>query len=74
MGYALNYSIPRAVIYNQATDINNPKYDLNRQLIEEEKEIAIINHDNLYSTIQRIISNKSTIVKTNTFRQGSLFD
>lgn len=70
MGYALNYSIPRAVIYDPVTDANNPKYDLNRQLIKEDKEITIINRNNLTSSIKKIMSNKPDI-KNN---QPSLFD
>ena len=37
MEYALSYSIPRAVIYDPVTDIKNPKYDLNRQLLEQKR-------------------------------------
>ncbi len=73
MGYALNYSIPRAVIYNKVTDSNNSKYDLNRQLIKEDKQTIIINQNNLPLSIQKILSNKP-IVKTNTYEQRSLFD
>ena len=35
MGYALNYDIQRAVMYDELEDADNPKYDLNRQLINE---------------------------------------
>lgn len=58
MEYALNYSIPRAVIYDSSVDINNPKYDLSRQLIMDQKEITIINRNNLYETVKKIVSNK----------------
>ena len=70
MEYALNYSIPRAVIYDSSADVNNPKYDLNRQLIQEEKKITIINRNNLVSSIKKIMSNKPNI-KNN---QQDLFD
>jgi DNA processing protein len=73
MGYALNYSIPRAVIYDPVTDINNPKYDLNRQLMREQKEIAIINRNNLSSTVKKIMSNKSDIKSKQPY-QPNLFD
>ncbi|MDR0576421.1 MAG: DNA-protecting protein DprA [Candidatus Accumulibacter sp.] len=43
MEYAANYSIPRSVIYNPATDVLNKKYDLNRQLIREQNDIIVIN-------------------------------
>lgn len=53
--YALNYSIPIAVIYDHLTDEDNPKYDLNRQLIKEKKgKITIINRNNLDSIIKKI--------------------
>lgn len=73
MEYAFNYSIPRAVIYDQQTDINNPKYDLNRQLINEQKEIIIINQHNLSEAIKKILSKKPNI-KSYTTYQTSLFD
>ena len=72
MEYALNYSIPRAVIYDHVTDINNAKYDLNRQLIREQKEIIIINRNNLASTVKKILLNKPS--KKNQLSQSSLFD
>jgi len=73
MEYALSYSIPRAVIYDPVTDINNPKYDLNRQLIREQKEIIIINRNNLSSTVKKIMLNKPD-VKNNQSYQSNLFN
>ena len=73
MEYALKYSIPRAVIYDPDTDANKPKYDLNRQLIKEDKEMTIINRNNLASSIKKIMSNKPDI-KNNQPSQPSLFD
>ena len=35
MGYALAYGIQRAVMYDEHEDANNPKYDLNRQILAE---------------------------------------
>lgn len=62
MGYALNYSIPRAVIYNPENNSNNPKYDLNRQIIEEDPNTIIIDQHNLPSIIKKLISVKPKIV------------
>ena len=73
MAYALNYSIPRAVIYNEVADINNPKYDLNRQVINEDEETTIINQENLFLSIKKILSSTPNI-KNNKPSQGSLFD
>ncbi|MDR1913657.1 MAG: DNA-protecting protein DprA [Clostridiales bacterium] len=73
MEYALNYSIPRAVIYNQETDLDNPMFDLSRQLIREQKDIVIISRKNLQESVRTIISRKATI-KSNIAYQTSLFD
>lgn len=62
MGYSLNYSIPRAVIYNPENDSNNPKYDLNRQIIEDDPNIIIIEYNNMPSIIKKLISAKPKIV------------
>jgi DNA processing protein len=73
MGYALNYSIPRAVIYDQEKNLNNPKHDLSRKLIKEQADIIIINKKNLSEMIKKIISNKS-LSKNNQQKQSNLFD
>lgn len=70
MEYALNYSIPRAVIYDPVTDVNNPKYDLNRHLIKEDKGIMIINRNNLVSSIKKIMSNKPDIKNNQQYQLG----
>ncbi|CAA6820526.1 MAG: Rossmann fold nucleotide-binding protein Smf possibly involved in DNA uptake [uncultured Sulfurovum sp.] len=69
MQYALNYSIPRAVIYNLATDIDNQKYNLNRQLINDDNDITIISQENLFSTVQKILS--SELNKDDKLTQGT---
>jgi len=73
MGYALNYSIPRAVIYDPELNANNPKYDLSRQLIREQRDITIINQKNLSETVKKIISNKP-LMKNNQQIQSNLFN
>jgi DNA processing protein len=73
MGYALSYSIPRAVIYDPVADRNDPKYDLNRQLISVDKEITIINRNNLSLNIEKRMLNKLNIKKNRSYQQ-SLFD
>jgi len=73
MEYALNYSIPRAVIYDAMININNPKFDLNRQLIREQKEIMIINRNNLADMVKNITSKKINN-KNSVILQPSLFD
>jgi len=54
MEYAKNYKIPRAVMYNEDTDIHNPMFDLNRQLIAEQKDITILTPKNLEIIINTI--------------------
>jgi DNA processing protein len=72
MGYAKDYNIPRAVMYDQNFDTNNPMFDLNRQLIKEQANISIINQDNLIETVKKIIAKKAD-VKSKAGYQVSLF-
>ncbi|MBT7703380.1 DNA-binding protein, partial [Candidatus Peregrinibacteria bacterium] len=72
MEYALNYFIPRAVIYDTTTDQNNSKFDLSRQLIKEQENITIINRSNLALMVKKIITNK-TDIENNQLNQPSLF-
>ena len=71
MEYALNYSISRVVIYDQESNLYNPKYDLSRQLIREQKEITIINRKNVAATVKQIMGFK--LEKGKNFAQASLF-
>lgn len=59
MEYARNYNIPRAVMYNEDTDVNNPMFDLNRQLIAEDKNVVILTKNNLSKIISSISENKN---------------
>ena len=72
MEYAMNYSIPRAVIYDTSINLNNPKYDLSRQLIKEDKDIIKIDGHNVSSIISKIVSIKPKIEKVN-LSQKNLF-
>jgi DNA processing protein len=58
MGYAKDYNIPRAVMYDQIADVNNPMFDLNRQLIAEQKDITILTQKNLEEIISKIKAKK----------------
>lgn len=42
MGKAKEYGIPRGVIYNALTDLNNPMYDLSRQIIKIDSDTVVI--------------------------------
>jgi len=72
MGYAKDYNIPQAVMYDQNIDIDNPMFDLNRQLIAEQKDITILTQKNLEEIINKIKSKKSNINDKSPF-QTSLF-
>jgi len=58
MEFARNYNIPRAVMYNEDTDANNPMFDLNRQLTTEDKDVVILTKNNLSKIINNIHENK----------------
>jgi DNA processing protein len=73
MGYAKEYNIPRAVMYDQNIDESNPMFDLNRDLIKEQRDITIITQDNVSETIEKILHKKPTI-KNTTPVQKNLFD
>ena len=66
MEYAKNYNIPRAVMYNKDIDNNNPMFDLNRELINDDKDIIILTNKNL----EKIINN----IKEKKVYSESLFD
>jgi DNA processing protein len=72
MGYAKDYCIPRAVMYDQNIDENNPMFDLNRDLIKEQKDITVITQDNVPETTGKIMQKNSAVrdtisVQTNLF-------
>jgi DNA processing protein len=60
MGFAKDYNIPCAVMYDQRLDIDNPMFDLNRQLISEQKDITILTQKSLEELINKVISKKNS--------------
>lgn len=73
MGFAKDYNISRAVMYDQNLDESNPMFDLNRDLIKEQKDILILTKENYIETVEKIM-NKKPIVKTTISIQKKLFD
>jgi SMF family protein len=71
MGYAYDYNIPRAIIYNPSTDENNPKYDLNRLLMNEDKKLIIINKENFKTISKQLLKEKKITQQTS--QQLTLF-
>lgn len=55
MGYAQEYGLTRAVLYDPETNANNPKYDLNRQIIGEQPPAIIINADSLEIGVSQLV-------------------
>lgn len=74
MEYARNYNIPRAVMYSEDTDLNNPMFDLNRQLIAEDKNVVILTKNNLSKIISSISENKNKNKKSYSAIALGLFD
>jgi DNA processing protein len=71
MGYAREYNIPRAIMYDQHIDENNPMFDLNKDLIKEQIDIKIITQDNVSEIVEKII-NKQPAIKNSPNAQGQL--
>lgn len=59
MEYAASYSIPRAVLYNVEVNKENPKYDLNRQLIKEDSKVIIASEEKERESVDKILSMQS---------------
>lgn len=72
MSYAKEYNIPRAVMYDQNIDESNPMFDLNRDLIKEQKDISIITQENFSETVSNIMQ-KNSKIKSKATIQGNLF-
>lgn len=68
MEFAKDYNIPRAVMYDQKLDVENPTFDLNRQLIKEQKDITVLTPKSLEDLI-----NKTKVRKEKTNYQTTLF-
>ncbi|MDY5938265.1 MAG: DNA-processing protein DprA [Phocaeicola sp.] len=73
MGYAKDYNIPRAVMYDEDIDKENPMFDLCREIIDESEEITIITQDNCLGKVKAIL-NKKAILDNITKVQKGLFD
>lgn len=72
MGFAKDYNIPRAVMYDQNLDSNNPMFDLNRELINDGKSVTVLTQKSLEEMIDNIELNKQKAIRQNNF-QTDLF-
>lgn len=70
MGFAKDYNIPRAVMYDQNLDSENPMFDLNRQLIAEKRDVTILTQKSLDDLINKVKSKNNNLKAI----QGNLFD
>ena len=70
MGYAKDYSIPRAVIYDQELHFSNPMFDLNRQIIQEEPTVVIFNEKNSTSVLSEILQLTPRVAGQNPVQQS----
>lgn len=61
MGYAKDYNIPRAVMYDRGIDENNPMFDLCREIIKESHNLTIIEQDNYLDKVNAILSQEVRI-------------
>ena len=64
MEYARQYEIPRAVMYNSMTDLRNPKYDLNRQLMQEQKDILVIDPTQMETSVHQLFGHVPKVETT----------
>lgn len=56
MGKAKDYGIKRAVIYNELKHKNNPMYDLNRQILQEDRSVIRIDSCNMIETVAKMVA------------------
>jgi len=73
MNYARSYSISRAVMYDGTLSADNPRYDLNRQLIREDGDIVVISRGNVQEVLEEILSGHDDSRGDN-YVQGHLFE
>lgn len=73
MGKAKDYELFRGVIYNATRNANNPKYDLNRQIINEEPQPFVIDPDNYSVVLQEVFRKLKKSVVAIQPQQTSMF-
>jgi DNA processing protein len=60
MGKAKSYGIKRGVIYNESKHKGNPMYDLNRQILLEDKSVIRIDSNNMSDNIKTLTNKNHT--------------
>lgn len=72
MGYAKDYSIPRAVIYDHEKHMSNPMFDLNRNIISEGQNVIVISGENRDTALNELLQAKPTIEARNPIQQSMI--
>lgn len=72
MGYAKDYGIPRAVMYDEILDNSNPMFDLNREIIKEHRSVTVLTQNNISASIEKIINSRQSQQESLSI-QASLF-
>lgn len=55
MGFAKNYGIKRAVIYNNTKHEKEPMYDLNREILAHDSNVIRIDSQNMIEAIEKLL-------------------
>lgn len=72
MGYAKDYSIPRAVIYDHEQHLSNPMFDLNRQIIQGEPTVVVFNEGNSASALSKILQSDPLVAERSPVQQSMI--
>ncbi len=67
MNKAKDYGIKRAVIYNDIKHKNESMYDLNRQILSDDKSVFRIDSSNMEDVVRKMINNTSSELLTMDF-------
>lgn len=73
MGFAKEYNIPRAVMYDISIDESNPMFDLNRDIINEGADVTIITQENYNDIVPNLLQKKISLHNAKLI-QKSFFD
>lgn len=73
MGFAKDYNISRAVMYDSVLDERNPMFDLNREILMGDKNVTTISEENMIVVISELL-NKSGDINKKSFVQSKLFN
>lgn len=70
LGYAKDYKIPRAVMYDKNTDEDNPMFDLNRDIIREDKNVTVFTQSNTAEKVREVLKDNQSLRNHTAFQTG----